>query len=199
MIHPSAVIEPGAVIGERCRIGANAYIAACVVLGDDVWIAPGAVLGDDGFGYTREDNGAWSFREHTYGVVVEPDVHVGANTVVDRGSWRDTVLRSGCRIDTSCHVGHNCEVGFRSMLPPGVVLGGSTVIGSDCWIGMNATTRERVTIGDGCTLGMGAVLLTDMPAGETWVGVPARPLAEPVVVASVDPVEVYAELVEDAT
>lgn len=176
MIHPTAIIEGGAVIGERCSIGAHSYIAACVVIGDDVQIGPGAVIGCDGFGYEHNDDGTWTLREHTYQVVIENDVHVGANTVIDRGSWRDTTLRSGCRIDNLCHIGHNCIVGERTMMPPGVVLGGSTVIGADCWIGMNATTRERITIGDNATLGMSAALLTDQPAGETWAGVPASML-----------------------
>lgn len=176
MIHPTAFIEGGAVIGERCRIGAGAIIMGCVTLGDDVWVGPNAVIGDDGFGYEQQDDGTWVFREHTLGVVIENDVHIGANTVIDRGSWRNTVLKAGCRIDNLCHIGHNCIVGENSMLPPGVILGGSTVIGAGCWIGMNATTRERVTIGDGATLGMSACLLTDQPAGETWVGVPAAQL-----------------------
>lgn len=179
MIHPTAVIEGGAVIGSNCRIGAHAYIASSAVIGDDVWVEPGAVIGTDGFGYTREHDGTWAFREHAYAVVIESNVHIGAHTVIDRGSWRDTVIKAGARIDNHCHIGHNCIIGSDTMLAPGVVLGGSTVIGAGCWIGMHATTRERVTIGDGCTLGMAAALLVDQPDGETWVGVPARLLAPP--------------------
>lgn len=203
MIHPTAVIEHGAVLGERVRVGAHAYIAACCVIGDDVWVGPGAVIGDDGFGYDQQPDGSWRFREHAFGVVIENDVHVGANTIVDRGRRCDTILRSGCRIDTSCHVGHHCEVGHHSLLVAGVVLGGSTIIGDRCWIGLNATTKEGVMIGDRSVIGMGAVVLGHVPAGQVWVGNPARYLrgtdtAAPSVPEPVDPSTAYVELTEAA-
>lgn len=178
MIHPSAVIEPGAVLGERVRVGANAYIAGCVTIGDDVWIAPGAVIGDDGFGYDPQPDGSWRFREHPFGVVIESDVHIGPNTIIDRGRRTVTLIRSGARIDTSCHIGHHCEIGHHSLLVAGVVLGGSTIIEDYCWIGLNATTREGVTIGQHSTVGMGAVVLEDVPEYQVWVGNPAVKLRD---------------------
>jgi UDP-3-O-[3-hydroxymyristoyl] glucosamine N-acyltransferase len=65
-------------------------------------------------------------------------------------------------------------IGRDTLIVPGVVLGGSTIIGDRCFIGINATTRERISIGDDCTLGMGAVLLKSIGDGETWYGNPAR-------------------------
>jgi acetyltransferase-like isoleucine patch superfamily enzyme len=39
---------------------------------------------------------------------------------------------------------------------------------------MGATIKPHVTIGDGARIGQGAAVVRDVPAGETWVGVPAR-------------------------
>lgn len=47
-------------------------------------------------------------------------------------------------------------------------------IGNDVWIGANATILPGVSIGDGAIIGAGAVVTHDVPAGETWVGNPAR-------------------------
>jgi sugar O-acyltransferase (sialic acid O-acetyltransferase NeuD family) len=71
---------------------------------------------------------------------------------------------------------HGCTVGDFATLCAGVSLGGDVEVGEAAYIGMNASVRERVRIGPGATVGMGAVVLQDVPAGETWAGVPARPI-----------------------
>jgi sugar O-acyltransferase (sialic acid O-acetyltransferase NeuD family) len=58
----------------------------------------------------------------------------------------------------------------------GVSLGGWVSVGAAAYLGMNSSVRERVQIGVEAVLGMGAALLTDLPAGQTWVGVPAARL-----------------------
>lgn len=47
-------------------------------------------------------------------------------------------------------------------------------IGKEVWIGRGVTVLRGVTIGDGATVGANAVVIDDVPAGETAVGVPAR-------------------------
>jgi sugar O-acyltransferase (sialic acid O-acetyltransferase NeuD family) len=59
----------------------------------------------------------------------------------------------------------------------GVTLGGFVRVGAGAYLGMSASVRERLTVGAGAVLGMGAVLLKNLPDGETWVGVPAHALA----------------------
>ena len=44
------------------------------------------------------------------------------------------------------------------------------------YVGMNASVFPGATIGERAIIGMGAVVLGDVPPGETWVGVPARPV-----------------------
>ena len=43
-------------------------------------------------------------------------------------------------------------------------------------IGMGALIGAGITIGENAVVGMGAVVLKDIPAGETWVGSPAKPI-----------------------
>jgi len=49
-------------------------------------------------------------------------------------------------------------------------------IGKEVWIGRGVAVLGGVTIGDGATVGANAVVIDDIPAGATAVGVPARPV-----------------------
>jgi UDP-3-O-[3-hydroxymyristoyl] glucosamine N-acyltransferase len=44
-------------------------------------------------------------------VVIGDNVDIGANTCIDRGSYRDTVIGDGSKIDNLCHIAHNVQVG----------------------------------------------------------------------------------------
>src|SRR3990170_620588 len=157
MICPTAWIAPGVTIGERCYIG------------------PGAAIGSRGFGYEWGEE-QWNYREHPFGVVIGDDVSIGANTVIDRGRWRETVIGQGTKIDASCFIAHNVAIGAHCLVIANSMIAGSCEIGDHCWIGPSAQITDHVKVGDGARVGLGAVVLRDVPAGEVWVGNPARRL-----------------------
>ena len=61
-------------------------------------------------------------------------------------------------------------------LAAGVSLGGGVRIGEAAYLGMNASVRQQQTVGREAVVGMGSVVVADVPDGEVWAGVPARPL-----------------------
>src|SRR5262249_7856916 len=122
-VHPEArledgvVADPGAVIGPRAEIGggtlvgANAVIGADVrigrdcaigagatiqhaLIGDRVVIHPGARIGQDGFGYLPGKAGHVKVPQ-VGRVIIQDDVEIGANTTIDRGANRDTMIGEG--------------------------------------------------------------------------------------------------------
>lgn len=119
-----------------------------------------------------------------YGRIIHPDVDVPAGCTVGHGS----ILLASVVMTADVHVHrhvvamphvtltHDDIVGDFATLCAGVSLGGRVTVGEGAYLGMNSSVRERVHVGRDAVLGMGAVLLQDLPAGETWVGTPARSL-----------------------
>lgn len=169
-----AFVHSTAHIGDRTWIAPGAYIGPFVQIGDDVEVHPGAVIGRRGFGYTRGDDGAWATKDHPFTVVVGSNVHIGANTCIDRGSWRNTVIEDGARVDSLVHVAHNCLIRSNAMVVACAMLAGSVEVGEGAWIGPRAAIRQRLTIGARALVGVGAVVVRHVPADQTWLGVPAR-------------------------
>jgi len=56
--------------------------------------------------------------------------------------------------------------------------GADVTIGKNVWIGCHVTILPGVTLGDNAIIGAGAVVTKTVPAGETWVGVPAHRIKE---------------------
>jgi acetyltransferase-like isoleucine patch superfamily enzyme len=132
--------------------------------GTTVWqyvvILPGAVIGTD-----CNINAL---------CLIENDVVVGDRVTVKSG----VQLWDGLRIENDVFVGPN--VAFTNdkhprskQYPPAFQ---RTTVRQGASIGANATILGGVTIGERAMVGAGAVVTRDVPAGETWVGNPARPL-----------------------
>lgn len=163
-----------AIIGDNCVLDSNIRIYDDVVMGKGCVVKAGAVLGGAGFGYERDVDGN-KFRFPQIGQLIIGDyVEVGANTCIDRGALADTIIGDYTKINNLCHIAHNNKIGRNVTITGCVNVSGSNVIDDDVWIAPNSTIRGWVHIGKGATVGMGAVVIKDIPEGETWVGNPAH-------------------------
>ncbi len=192
-IHPTAIIDPEARIGNNCHIGpytvigkavigdncvidAHVRIYDDVVMGHDCVIKAGAVLGGAGFGYERDEEGN-KFRFPQIGQLIMGDyVEVGSNTCIDRGALADTMIGDYSKINNLCHIAHNNKIGRNVTITGCVNISGSNVIDDNVWIAPNASIKGWIHIGEGAVVGMAAVVVKDVPPHETWVGNPAHKL-----------------------
>ena len=171
-IGSNAVIGPSVRIGRNCYIGANVTVAHAVV-GDRVIIHPGTSIGQDGFGFTFL-GGKWVKVPQVGGVIIQNDVEVGANATIDRGSMRATVIGEGTKLDNLVQVAHNVKIGAHCVIAAQVGIAGSTTIGDFVAVGGHAAIAPHVTIGSKAQIGGASGVMCDIPAGERWVGIPAR-------------------------
>ncbi|WP_406832198.1 NeuD/PglB/VioB family sugar acetyltransferase [Pedococcus sp. KACC 23699] len=112
-------------------------------------------------------------------VTVPPSCEVGAGSVVLAGAvlTATVTVRRHVVVMPNVTLTHDDVVDDFATLCAGATLGGAVRIGRAAYVGMAASVREEVSVGAAATLGMGAVLLRDLPPGQTWAGVPARPLS----------------------
>lgn len=164
-IHPSAVVDPGAIvhptarIGALCviehgaQIGAQTHLKARVTVGEDCVIGArcllhsGVVIGADGFGFAP-DGDRWEKIEQLGAVRIGDDVEIGANTCVDRGALQDTVIEDGVKLDNLIQVGHNVRIGRNTAIAGCAGIAGSATIGARCTIGGGAVVLGHLHIAD---------------------------------------------------
>ena len=176
-IEENVRIMSGAYIGKNCRLGKNTIVHSNAVIenadiGDNCVIHNGASIGKDGFGFVRKD-GKNVFISHAGRVVIGNDVSIGANTCIDRGMLTDTKIGNGTKVDNLVQIAHGVVVGEHVFLAAGVGLPGGVVIGDRAMLGGQVGVNNGLHIGDDAQIGGKSMVLSNIPKGERWVGVPA--------------------------
>jgi UDP-3-O-[3-hydroxymyristoyl] glucosamine N-acyltransferase len=173
IIAAQAVIGPGVCIGRDCAVGPGATITHSLI-GNRVIIHSGARLGQDGFGFAMGPGGHIKVPQ-VGRVIVQDDVEIGANTTIDRGANRDTLIGEGTKIDNLVQIGHNVTIGRHCVIVGQVGISGSTVLEDYVVLGGQAGLAGHLRIGMGAQVGAKSGVMNDLPAGGRYLGVPAKP------------------------
>ncbi len=173
VIAAGAAIGPDVCIGRDCAIGAGATIVHALI-GDRVIIHPGVRIGQDGFGYLPSPRGHQKIPQ-TRRVIIQDDVEIGANTTIDRGATRDTIIGEGTKIDNLVHIAHNVTIGRHCLIAGQTGISGSATVGDFAMMGGQVGVADHIAIGTGVMLGARAGVMSNVPAGARWAGYPAEP------------------------
>jgi UDP-3-O-[3-hydroxymyristoyl] glucosamine N-acyltransferase len=174
VIAAGAVVAAGVAIGRDCFVGSHATIQHALI-GDRVVIHPGARIGQDGFGFALGAGGHAKVPQIGR-VIIQDDVEIGANTTIDRGGNRDTVIGEGTKIDNLVQIGHNAEIGRHCVIVAQVGIAGSTRIGDFAALGGQVGIAGHVEIGEGAQIGAQSGVHGNVPAGARYGGYPASPM-----------------------
>lgn len=175
-IHPTAVVEKDATVGERTVIGPHAHVKCCVEIGDGCTIRSGAVLGTAGFGFERGDAGQLHRQIHQGCVRIENDVEIGPNTSIDRAVFDETVIERGAKLSGQVHVAHQVWIGADTTVAYNSGFAGGANIGERVTIHPGVAVATDIEIGDDAEIGMNAGVLEDVPPETTVGGTPAHPI-----------------------
>ena len=177
-----STIAAGAVIGYRVTIGRGCYIGpgatvAHALVGDRVILHAGVRIGQDGFGFAMGAEGHLKVPQIGR-VIIQDDVEIGANTTIDRGALKDTIIGEGTKIDNLVQIGHNVVIGRHCVIVAQVGISGSTELGDFVVMGGQSGVVGHVKIGAGAQIAGASHVKDDVPPGARMGGTPAVPLRD---------------------
>lgn len=109
--------------------------------------------------------------------VIEPTAYVAKDATIGQGTYvgRDAVINvdavvgDNCIINTAAIIEHECKVGSFSHIACGTVLCGQVSVGTNTFVGANATIIQCLSIGNDCIIGAGTVVRKNITDSKTVV------------------------------
>lgn len=178
IIQPGSFIDHDVSIGDGSTILSGARISNAT-LGSNCIIKQNAVIGGYGFTITNDEFGNRMRIPSLGKVLIGDTVEIGSFSTVCCGSGNDTVIGNYVKIDDHVHIGHDIRIGSNVEITAGSIIGGYCLIKENCFIGLNATTKNRIVIGENTVIGMGSVVTQNVDDNMTVFGNPARILRAP--------------------
>ncbi|MFT4058769.1 MAG: UDP-3-O-(3-hydroxymyristoyl)glucosamine N-acyltransferase [Legionella sp.] len=164
-IGANTVIEASVRIGKDSHIANNVVIHAGCQLRANIVVNSGCILGASPFNHVKHQ-GRWQQGPVVGSVFLADRVHLGANTVIDRGTFADTYLAEGVCIDNLVQVAHDVLIGKNTIIAGCAALGAHVRIGADCIIGGASSIAAAVHLADDVVItGMSTVSKSITKAG----------------------------------
>lgn len=185
-IHPTAIIEPGAEIGDNVTIEAYAIVKGSVTLEDNVVIKSHALIDGNttigsgttiypfaSIGTKTQDK---KFRGEKTFVVIGKNCDIREYVSINSSCQENSVVRVGdnCLLMAYCHVAHNCEIGNRVILANAVNLAGHVIIEDCATLGGMLAVHQFTRIGCYAMVGGFSRVTHDVPPYTIGAGSPYK-------------------------
>ncbi len=187
-IHPTAIVDKSANLGNNITVGPYTIIEADVTVGDGTWIGPHVVLRN----FTRIGKENKIFQFSSIGEAPQHQSYAGQPTRLEIGD-RNTI-REYCTINRGTpdhlgttrvgndnfimaytHIAHDCVLGNHIIFANGASLAGHVDIGDYAVMGGFSLVHQFCKIGQHCITGIGCICRQDVPPYIVAAGNPAKP------------------------
>lgn len=188
MIHPTAIVHPGAQLAANVSVGAYSIVGENVSIGENTKIGPHVVLE----GHTRIGRDNRIFQFASIGGEPQDKKYAGEATRLEIGD-RNTI-REYCTIHTGTvqdagftrigndnwimgyvHIAHDCQVGNNTIFASNAQIAGHVHVGDWAILGGMTGIHQFVKIGAHAMTGGGTILLQDIPPYVMVAGNPCSP------------------------
>jgi UDP-N-acetylglucosamine acyltransferase len=188
MIHPTAIVDPGARLGANVEIGAYSIIGPHVEIGDNTVVGPHVVI----TGHTRIGCDNRIFQFCSLGEVPQDKKYAGEPTRLEIGD-RNTI-RESCTFNVGTvqdagvtrigddnwimayvHIAHDCQVGNKCTFANNASLAGHVVVGDWAILGGFTGVHQFCHIGAHVMTAVSSVILQDVPPYLMAAGNTAQP------------------------
>lgn len=166
-IHPSAVIEDGAIIADTAEIGPFCWISSKAKIGENVRLLARVTV----FGDTTVGDGCVVFpgaclgagpQDHGNEFIEGAKVIIGKNNVIRENvtiqagtpkEEKTTIVGDNCMFMVNSHVAHDCIVGNDVIMTNNAVIGGHVRVGDGAILGGNSAVHQFCKIGRKAMIG----------------------------------------------
>jgi UDP-N-acetylglucosamine acyltransferase len=176
MIHPTAIVHPGAKLGAHVSVGPYSIVGEHVEIGDNTWIGPHVVIN----GHTRVGRDNRIFQFASLGEVPQDKKYAGEPTRLEIGD-RNTI-REFCTFNLGTaqdvgvtrvgndnwvmayvHIAHDCQVGNNTTFANNSQLAGHVHVDDWAILGGFTGVHQFCRVGAHCMTAVGTVILQDVP------------------------------------
>ena len=188
MIHPSAIIHPGATLGAKVSIGAYSIVGEHVEIGDDTRIGPHVVIE----GRTRIGRNNRVFQFCSLGAAPQDKKYANEPTRLEIGDGN--TIREFCTLNCGTaqdagvtrlghdnwimayvHLAHDCQIGDHTIFANSAQLAGHVHVGDHAILGGFTGVHQFVRIGAHSFTAIATVLVHDLPPYVMAAGDTAKP------------------------